>query len=65
MPETSAGLWYTRCPLPTAFSIAAHRGILARHLVPFGISPGFLVTPRIGFIWHYLAGGFSLRQCVP
>lgn len=29
-------LWYTRCPLPTAFSIAIHRGILAQQVHQVG-----------------------------
>ncbi|KAF7600672.1 MAG: hypothetical protein CGU28_08305 [Candidatus Dactylopiibacterium carminicum] len=35
----STPLWFTRCPLPTAFSLAVHSGILARHLAAFGVAP--------------------------
>ncbi|CAN5778024.1 ABC transporter substrate-binding protein [soil metagenome] len=31
-------LWYTRCPLPTAFSVAVHTGLLASHLAPLGVA---------------------------
>lgn len=31
-------LWYTRCPIPTAFSVAVHTGLLERKLNPFGIN---------------------------
>lgn len=37
MPKTEPTLWYTRCPLPTAFSIAVHTGLLAENLAAVGV----------------------------
>ncbi len=39
MKQASPGahLWYTRCPIPTAFSLALHGGELERRLAPIGL----------------------------
>jgi len=35
---TAPTIWYTRCPLPTAFSFAVHTGLLAQHLAPLDVA---------------------------
>ena len=37
MSEPEDTIWYTRCPLPTAFSVAVHTGLLAQKLRPLGV----------------------------
>lgn len=44
MSNTSQTIWYTRCPVPTAFGIAIANGFLAAELRPDGIEPRSLAS---------------------
>lgn len=44
MSAPSNTIWYTRCPVPTAFGIAVSNGLLAAELRPDGLEPRSLAS---------------------